>query len=80
MLSIPLSSETPGAKLWQKALQKQGYYEWNVTVAGKAVVARMHPRDVEDYCNWDTSFVWEQFPQETHVLTIHGLADKMVPT
>jgi hypothetical protein len=72
--------ETAGAKLWQEAFKKQDYYEWHVTVARKPIIAKIHPHDVESFCAWDTSFVWEHFPKETHILTLHGLADKTVPT
>ncbi|KAF9453161.1 alpha/beta-hydrolase [Macrolepiota fuliginosa MF-IS2] len=71
--------ETPAAKVWQESFEKQGYFEWHITVARQAVVARIHPHDVEQFCAWDTSIVWEQFPKETDVLTLHGLADKTVP-
>lgn len=72
-------SETEGAKHWQEAFQKDGFYAWNVTVARKQLTAKITPESVEDFCTWDTSFVWEQFPKETDVLTIHGTADKTVP-
>lgn len=29
--------------------------------------------------NWDTSLVWDRFPTDVHVLTIHGLNDATVP-
>lgn len=73
------SLETEGAQHWEEAFKKQGYFEWKVTVARKQVIAKINPQSVEDFCSWDTSFVWEQFPKETDVLTIHGTADKIVP-
>lgn len=71
--------ETPGARRWQEEFKTQGYYTWNVTVARKQIAARIYPHDVENFCSWDTSFVWDQFPKETDVLTLHGLADTTVP-
>ncbi|XP_006462461.1 hypothetical protein AGABI2DRAFT_72188 [Agaricus bisporus var. bisporus H97] len=71
--------KTEGAQHWEEAFKKQGYFEWKVTVARKQVIAKINPQSVEDFCSWDTSFVWEQFPKETDVLTIHGTADKIVP-
>ncbi|KXN82822.1 hypothetical protein AN958_02096 [Leucoagaricus sp. SymC.cos] len=71
--------KTAGGKLWQENFAKQGHYEWHVTVARKPIVAKIYPHDVENFCAWDTSLVWDQFPIETDVLTLHGLADKTVP-
>lgn len=74
--SIP---ESAGAQRWSESFTKQGYYEWHVTVARKPIVAMIYPHDVEKFCAWDTSIIWAQFPKETDVLTLHGLADKTVP-
>ncbi len=71
--------ETPGAKGWQECFKTQGYYTWNVTVARKQIAARIYPHDVEKFCSWDTSFIWDQFPKETDILTLHGLVDTTVP-
>ncbi|KAJ7465127.1 Alpha/Beta hydrolase protein [Mycena latifolia] len=57
------------AKKWQEAFVADGYYDWTTTVARKPVI----------FVNWDTSFVWDQFPAKIHVLTIHGLSDNTVP-
>ena len=35
--------------------------------------------DLQKISSWDTSFVWDNFPQTTDVLTIHGLSDATVP-
>ena len=67
--------ESAGSQRWSESFAKQGYYEWHVTVARKPIVARIHPHDVEKFCSWNTSIIWEQFPRETDVLTLHGLAD-----
>lgn len=48
-------------------------------VAGQEKIGRIFPGDVERFASWDTSFVWDQFPLQTHVLTLHGLADETVP-
>jgi uncharacterized protein len=56
-----------------------GYADWNVRVAGKPVTGRIYPKDVEKFTTWDTSFVRDLFPSKVDVLTIHGLADNVVP-
>lgn len=71
--------ESAGSQRWSESFAKQGYYEWHVTVARKPIVARIYPHDVEKFCSWNTSIIWEQFPSETDVLTLHGLADTIVP-
>jgi hypothetical protein len=65
--------------LYQPSMEKQGYYEYKGRVAGKEQVGKVFPEDVVQFAKWDSSYLWDQFPQHTHVLTIHGLADKLVP-
>jgi hypothetical protein len=72
-------SESPAGTLWQEHFETQGFYTWNVTVAGKKIVAKIAPEDVQKFANWDTSLIWDQFPSATDVLTLHGLEDKTVP-
>jgi len=69
----------PGGQLWKESFSKQGYFEWKVEVARKLVVGVVRPQDVEEFCNFDTSLVWDKFPSGTDVLTLHGLSDKTVP-
>ncbi|EAU86091.2 hypothetical protein CC1G_07170 [Coprinopsis cinerea okayama7 len=71
--------ESAAGKLWSEAFARQGYYEWDVTVARKVVRARITPEDLRSFIEWDTSFVWTDFPQHTDVLCIHGLQDNVVP-
>jgi len=71
--------ESPAGTIWQEHFAKHGFYTWNVTVAGKKFAAQVTPEDVENFANWDTSFVWDQFPSATDVLTLHGLQDQTVP-
>ncbi|KAF9522581.1 ectomycorrhiza-regulated esterase [Crepidotus variabilis] len=71
--------ETPHGVAWEEDFTKQGYFTWNVTVARKQVSAKIRPEDLHKFVTWDTSFVWDRFPQETDVLSIHGLSDKTVP-
>lgn len=35
--------------------------------------------DTHEFASVDTSIVWSRFPQMTHVLSIHGLKDEVVP-
>ncbi|PPR05400.1 hypothetical protein CVT24_008014 [Panaeolus cyanescens] len=70
---------SPAGTIWRESFAKQGYHVWKVTVARKEIVARITPQDLDEFISWDTSFVWDQFPPTTDVLTLHGLADKTVP-
>ncbi|KAF8574331.1 ectomycorrhiza-regulated esterase [Ramaria rubella] len=65
--------------LYQPQIDQQGFYEWKVKVAGEEKIGKIYDGDVERFATWDTSFVWNHFPQGTHVLTAHGLADETVP-
>ena len=71
-------SESPAGTIWQEDIAKQGFSTWNVTVAGKKLAAQITPEDLENFANWDTSFVWDRFPSATDVLTLHGLQDQTV--
>lgn len=64
---------------WKPEIDAKGYYEWKVNVARKPVVGRIDLPSLEDFCSFDTSIVWDEFPPHVDVLTIHGTADKMVP-
>ncbi|KAG2065747.1 ectomycorrhiza-regulated esterase [Suillus decipiens] len=57
----------------------KGYYERTVTVARQAVVERIYPHDLEEFSQWNTAIVWDKFPDQIDVLTMHGLVDKTVP-
>ncbi|KAH6907977.1 ectomycorrhiza-regulated esterase [Coprinopsis sp. MPI-PUGE-AT-0042] len=71
--------ESEAGQRWVEGFAKQGYYEWNVTVARQPILARITPNDLKEFIAWDTSFVWNDFPQHTDVLTVHGLQDHTVP-
>lgn len=58
---------------------QHGHYKWHVTVARKPVVGIIYPGDLDQFASWDTSIVWDQFPGQTDVLTVHGLKDATVP-
>ncbi|KAF8269387.1 ectomycorrhiza-regulated esterase [Lactarius quietus] len=60
-------------------LNEHGYFDWKITVAGKPVVARITAEDLREFASWDTSLVWKYFPSATDVLTVHGMADEIVP-
>jgi uncharacterized protein len=78
-LMLFVYSESEGGQRWVEGFSKQGYYEWSVTVARKPILARINPEDLKEFVAWDTSFVWNDFPQHTDVLTVHGLQDATVP-
>jgi len=79
LLTTSGRAESPLVVSWQKDFAKQGYSTWNTTVARRQFSATVTPEDVQKFSEWDTSFVWEKFPKETDVLTIHGLSDELVP-
>ncbi|KAI0262718.1 Alpha/Beta hydrolase protein [Gloeopeniophorella convolvens] len=60
-------------------LIKNGYMDWHVVVAGKAMVIPVNWDVVHEWSRWDTSIVQTQFPARTDVLTIHGMLDKDAP-
>ncbi|KAH6911423.1 hypothetical protein BKA70DRAFT_1538441 [Coprinopsis sp. MPI-PUGE-AT-0042] len=63
---------------WIEGFAKQGYYEWNER--WQTTHPRQdYPNDLKEFIAWDTSFVWNDFPQHTDVLTVHGLQDHTVP-
>jgi hypothetical protein len=64
---------------WQSDIDTKGYYDWNVTVARKPIIGRVYPNDLHDFMSWDTSIVWNQFPPQVDVLTLHGIQDQTVP-
>ncbi|KAG6841110.1 hypothetical protein C0991_001798 [Blastosporella zonata] len=71
--------ETPAAAIWKKHFDDHGYYEWTVSVARKPTTVKIFPEDLEIFTKWDSSIVWDQFPANVDVLTLHGLSDATVP-
>ncbi|KAG6335616.1 hypothetical protein ID866_3473 [Astraeus odoratus] len=65
--------------MYKEQFDTKGYYEWRLTVARKPVMERICLRDIEEFASWDTSIVWDYFPQTIHVFTVHGLDDDVVP-
>jgi len=66
-------------KLYAPQFASHGYYTWKATVAGKAISHPIYPEDVEQFASWDTSYLRTQVPPGVHILTLQGLADKVVP-
>jgi len=71
--------ESPAGTLWRESIAKHGFYTWDLTVARKKITAKITQEDLQNFVNWDTSFVWDKFPQSIDVLSLHGLSDKTVP-
>lgn len=71
--------ESNSAMVWQKSFDEQGYHDATVPVARQPVPFRILADDFKHFTEWDTSFVWSNFPSATDVLSIHGLADNTVP-
>ena len=57
----------------------KGHFEWEVTVARQKVIGHITEAEMHDFAAIDTSVAWTSFPATTDALTIHGLADKVVP-
>ncbi|KAG5634379.1 hypothetical protein H0H81_002172 [Sphagnurus paluster] len=70
---------SPVAKVWKASFDDHGYHEWTVSVARKQVTVRIFPEDLEQFINWNASIVKNRFPPTVDVLTVHGLADTIVP-
>jgi hypothetical protein len=64
---------------YKAALDKVGYYDWELTVARQPVKRRISSPDLDLFAALDPSLVWDQFPPNTHVLSMHGIADEVVP-
>lgn len=62
-----------------KSFETLGYHDLKTIVAKEPKTIRIHPHEIEAMSNWDTSFVWDEFPHHIHVLTIHGIQDARVP-
>ncbi|EMD39974.1 hypothetical protein CERSUDRAFT_112216 [Gelatoporia subvermispora B] len=60
-------------------LRKQGWFEERQTVARKPFRAIVTLEQLEAFARFNAAHVWDDFPQSTHVLTLHGVQDKVVP-
>ncbi|KAG1851575.1 ectomycorrhiza-regulated esterase [Suillus subalutaceus] len=67
------------AEAYKEEWDAKGYYERTVTVARQTIVERIYPHNIEEISEWNTAIVWDKFPDQIHVLTMHGLVDKAVP-
>ncbi|KAF7971281.1 hypothetical protein HWV62_21528 [Athelia sp. TMB] len=65
--------------VWGPEIEAKGYYEWKATVARKPVIGRIYPEGVRDFAAWDTSFIWNEYPAQVDVLSVHGTLDQVVP-
>lgn len=62
---------------YNEAFFKLGYEDWDVKIAGKRVKRRILVEYVRGFAEFDNSYIIESFPQETHVLNIHGIDDSV---
>lgn len=62
-----------------ESIQKRGYGIWKVRVAGKPVEVKIYPADIDEFANWDTSYIPSSFPPHIDVLSIQGMSDGIVP-
>jgi len=69
--------------IWSQAdmeqMNRKGHYDARPLVARKEAFFRISKEDLEEFSAFDPSLIWDKFPQHTHVLTMHGLADNIVP-
>ncbi|KAI0822246.1 alpha/beta-hydrolase [Trametes gibbosa] len=63
----------------KEELDAQGYVLRKAVVARKPFVGKLTRAHYEEFANTDTSVVWDQFPANVDVLTLHGLKDAVVP-
>ncbi|KAI8096809.1 protein-tyrosine phosphatase-like protein [Halteromyces radiatus] len=60
------------------ALDKDGYFNWEVKQRDRIVQIQVTKEDVDKFCSWDNSYV-KNMPLSTCVLTVHGINDNIVP-
>ncbi|THH17825.1 hypothetical protein EUX98_g9054 [Antrodiella citrinella] len=63
----------------RQQLDTQGFYISKAVVARKPIEIKVTEADYREFSSFDSSLVWEHFPNQTHVLTMHGLQDRTVP-
>ncbi|KAK7682352.1 hypothetical protein QCA50_014557 [Cerrena zonata] len=63
----------------RESLKTHGYYLSTGIVARKAFVGKVTAADLEEFIEFDSSLLPDRFPLGTHVLTLQGLADRVVP-
>jgi len=63
----------------RQILETQGSYTAKAIVARKPFECSVSYADLAQFSSVDTSLVWDRFPRHTHVLTMHGLRDRVVP-
>ncbi|KAI0078260.1 ectomycorrhiza-regulated esterase [Panus rudis PR-1116 ss-1] len=63
----------------REQLNKEGFYITRAVVARKELVIRTTTEELYEFMTFDPTPVWDQFPKETHVLTVHGMKDRIVP-
>lgn len=42
-------------------------------------MGKIHAEGLADFAAWDTSFLWDEFPRQVDVLSLHGTVDDVVP-
>ncbi|KAJ3549163.1 hypothetical protein NM688_g5213 [Phlebia brevispora] len=63
----------------QQELDANGFFIRKESVARQPWEGRITKEDMEEFATFDSSLVWNFFPDNAHVLTLHGLADQTVP-
>ena len=64
---------------YEDEIRERGYGAWKVKVAGKHIIGKVTPEGIDAFASWDNSYIEDAFPKAVDVLTIHGLADEIVP-
>ncbi|KAL4251867.1 hypothetical protein ABKN59_002648 [Abortiporus biennis] len=63
----------------REALRTQGFYKVTCPIAGKPTTFTITKEHLEEFSAFDTSLIWDKFPSHVHVLTLHGMGDRVVP-
>ncbi|GJE97189.1 alpha/beta hydrolase [Phanerochaete sordida] len=63
----------------QDELDTKGWFIREATVARQPFAQKVTKADMEEFARFDTSLVWDRFPQRADVLSMHGLQDQTVP-
>jgi hypothetical protein len=78
-LSNSSTCQKDGTENWEEEFNTLGYHVMKAIVARKEFIYHVTRDDLKKFSEFDTSIVRRSFPQDTHVLSIHGLRDKIVP-
>ncbi|CAO1625655.1 unnamed protein product [Sympodiomycopsis kandeliae] len=65
--------------LYNPQFESNGYYTWNVKVAGQDVSVQITPEQVEEFAQFPIDQIVSRFPKDIDCLLLHGTKDETVP-